>query len=133
VKKSRLISWTIPIFAIMGLCTSLAFSDTATDTPTITATPFVPLSNIGNALLGPVPVPRGGNLCLFPDKPISTVQWDVFNLYGEVAARFIVTALSSQPCWSTIGVPPGMYIVRLKLSYGDGTAGTAWQKVVVSR
>jgi len=87
---------------------------------------------MGKAVLGPVPVPKGGNLCLFPDKPTSAVQWDVFDMYGEVIAHLNITE-AGQPCWSTNGVSPGIYIVRLKLTYSDGTAGTTWQKVVVAR
>ena len=87
---------------------------------------------MSKAVVGPVPVPRGGNLCLFPDKPTTETQWDVYNLDGEFVAHLDITA-ATQPCWSTTGVPAGIYIVRMKLFYSDGTVGTTWQKVVLSR
>jgi hypothetical protein len=87
---------------------------------------------MGKAVVGPVPVSRGGNICLYPEKPIAGSQWDVFDLVGESIASMNIGA-GAQPCWNTTSVPPGIYIIRLKLSYSDGTAGTTWQKVLVTR
>jgi len=105
---------------------------TYTKTVTPTATPTDPLSNLGKTVLGPVPLPRGGNLCLFPDKPVSGSQWDVFDMVAESIASVSFSG-SAQACWNTAGVPPGIYIARVKLTYSDGTSGTIWQKILVTR
>ena len=87
---------------------------------------------MGKVVLGPVPVPHGGNLCLFPDKPTTETVWDVYNLSGEFVKHLDILGVT-QPCWTTTNVPPGIYVIRMKLTYADGTAGTSWQKVVLAR
>gem|GEM_PF-1525947 len=118
------------------------FTPTATLTPTQTLTPTRTLSptptstqllsNLGSAVLAPMPVSTGGSVCLFPDRPISGSQWDVYNLLGESAAS-LTFANPQGNCWNTQGTSPGVYLVRLKLSYSDGTSATLWKKIVVSR
>jgi hypothetical protein len=107
-------------------------TEVAQQSQTPTSTPAYALSGMGKAVLGPVPVPRNGNLCLYPDKPLVSSQWDVYNFVGESVAH---TAFGSEtrPCWNTSGISPGLYSVRLKLAYLDGTTGTTWQKVLVSK
>ncbi|HUO57778.1 MAG TPA: hypothetical protein VMV05_06340, partial [bacterium] len=89
------------------------------------------LSHLGQAVLAPVPVPRGGNICLYPDRPILGSQWDVFSFTGESVASLNFTN-GANNCWPTSGIGPGVYSVRLKLNYADGTRSTLWKKIVVS-
>jgi hypothetical protein len=133
---------TITKSLTITLSPTITNSDTVTVTPTITLTYFPTLSptptpsqlvsGLDGTVLAPVPVQVGGTLYLFPDKPITGSQWDIFNLLGES-----VTSLSfSSPAgnsWNTQGVAPGVYAIRLKLSYSDGTETTIWKKIVVSR
>jgi hypothetical protein len=87
---------------------------------------------MGKAVLGPVPIKRNGYLCLYPEKPLVSSAWDVYNLVGQSIARVDFGA-EGRSCWNTAGIPPGIYIVKLKLNYMDGTTGTTWQKVLVSK
>jgi hypothetical protein len=132
VTPTNTITNTPTITATQTITNTLTITPTFTNTPIPTFTPIESLSNLGRAVLGPVPVPRGGNLCLFPDKPINSTVWDVYNLKGEFVAHLEINS-TSQPCWTTVGVPPGLYLVRLNLTYSDGTTGTVWQKVVLAR
>ncbi len=102
-----------------------------TITMTFTPTATVPLSTTGNPVLCPVPVSRNGNLCLFPDKPILSSHWDVYDWIGVSIAS--LNFGSNQGCWNVGNLPPGIYIVRIKVIYPDGSGQTNWQKVVVSR
>jgi hypothetical protein len=99
-------------------------------TPEPTSTQL--LSNLGGTVLAPVPVSRGNSIFLFPDKPITGSQWDVFNLLGESIASLTFSSPTGNS-WNTQGVAPGVYSLRLKLNYSDGTEGTVWKKIVVSR
>jgi len=87
---------------------------------------------MGKAVLGPVPVPRNEDICLYPDKPLSSSKWSVFDLTGRLLAskKF---GREPRPCWGTAFLPPGVYVVRLELVYADGDSGTTWQKVLVSK
>ena len=82
--------------------------------------------------MGPVPIPRGGNGYIFPDKPINKCTLEIFDLVGEIEARVIYNG-SGQPVWNTGNIAPGMYIAIIKVFYVDGTNGTNMQKIVVSR
>jgi hypothetical protein len=87
---------------------------------------------MGKVVLGPVPVPHGGNAYIFPDKPITACTLEIFDLVGEIEAHvpFIGTG---QPVWNTGNIAPGIYIAVIKVNYVDGTTGTTTQKIVVSR
>ena len=89
------------------------------------------MSSSNKSILAPVPVVRGGNICLYPDKSISGSQWDVFNLMGESQASLSFSSGYNE-CWDTSNVGPGVYAVRVKENYTDGTSATFWQKVLVT-
>ncbi len=103
---------------------------TPTPTSTPTPTPTQILSKLGQAVLAPVPVSRGGKICLFPDYPILNSQWDVFNFTGESVAGFSFPD-SQKNCWDTAGIGPGVYMVRIKLKYADGSDGVVWKKIII--
>ena len=109
---------------------TVTFTPTQTLTPTYTPTQF--LSSLGGAVLAPVPVSAGNPICLFPDRPITGSQWDIFNFVGESVASLSFSA-PLYNCWNTQGVAPGIYLIRLQLSYSDGTTATQWKKIVVTR
>jgi hypothetical protein len=87
---------------------------------------------MGKVVLGPVPAPRGGNVYIFPDKPINDCTLEIFDLVGEIEARAIFNG-SAQPVWNTGSIAPGIYIAIIKVNYADGTNGTTMQKIVISR
>ncbi len=105
------------------------FTFTPTSTPTSTPTPI--LSSFGQPILAPVPVPKGGTICLYPDRPIQSSQWDVFNFIGESQASISFSS-GLNDCWNTAGTAAGVYLVRVKLDYADNTKATIWKKIVIT-
>jgi hypothetical protein len=103
-----------------------------TITETFTPTPDQPLSGMGHPVLGPVPVPRGGTCYIFPDKPITACNLDIFDLVGEIEAHVAYSG-SGEPVWNTGNIAPGIYVAVIKTNYVDGTTGTTTQKIVISR
>jgi len=87
---------------------------------------------MGHPVLGPVPVSRGRNCYLFPDKPINACTLDVFDLVGEIEAKVTFNG-SGQPVWNVGSIAPGIYIAVIKVNYTDGISGTTTQKIVISR
>lgn len=105
---------------------------TATNTPTHTATPTPTqiLSKLGSVVLAPVPVAKGGTLCLYPDVPIRDSQWDIFNFTGESVASLRFTN-DLKNCWDTGGTGPGVYLARLRIRYPDGSESVQWKKIII--
>jgi hypothetical protein len=87
---------------------------------------------MGIVVIGPVPVPRGGNVYLFPDKPIDACTLEIYDLVGEVVARTNYSG-SAQPVWNVGIIAPGIYIAVIKVNYTDGTSRTTTQKIVIAR
>jgi hypothetical protein len=115
----------------MTISSTSTYTKTITPTFTSTGTPSAtPTQSMGKPVLCPVPVPRNGNLCLFPDKPYQTSHWDVYDWVGVSIAS--LNFGGGNACWNVQGVPPGIYIVRIKMTYLDGSSSTTWQKIVVS-
>jgi hypothetical protein len=90
----------------------------------------VVLSGLGKVVLAPVPVQAGSPVCLYPDNPIASSQWDIFNVLAESVASLSFNSPSDN-CWNTTGVAPGLYFVRLKITYADGHSMTQWRKVII--
>jgi hypothetical protein len=143
VTETRTTSWTsTPTFTSSTTYTGTpTLTPTITDTPTITLTPTVTdsptatpvqkLSDGQGVVLAPMPVHRGGDLCLYPESPIIGSRWEVYNVLGiSVADRTYTSPIGN--CWDTGGFAPGMYFVRLTLSYTDGKETKTWKKVVVT-
>jgi hypothetical protein len=108
---------------------TLTFTLTPTFSPTSSPTQI--LSFLGKALLAPVPILKGNNLCLYPDKPLSGSQWEIFNFVGESQGSVIFsTGLNN--CWNTSNVGPGVYLIKVILNYSDGTSATFWKKIIVA-
>jgi hypothetical protein len=110
------------------------FAPTATEEIQQSYTPTPPLSGGSNPVLGPVPVPPNGTLCLYPDRPISGGQWGLYNFVGEILTDLTLTGTGTN-CMNlgALHIPPGLYLARVDLKYQDGTTGITWKKVVVSK
>ena len=79
-----------------------------------------------------MPLRTGDNLCLYPEKPLASSHWEIFNLMGESIAKLSFDTGNSD-CWSTAGVAPGVYLVRMKLVYADGHIETVRKRIVIRR
>jgi len=88
-------------------------------------------NQVTGLVLAPVPVAPGEDLCLFSGSPLSGSRWDVFNILGMSVARPVFTG-PAKHCWNTRGIAPGMYIVRVKVTFADGGTTTIFRKVLVS-
>jgi len=114
---------------------SIAFTSTITLTPTITDTPTrTPTQNLSNGqgvVLAPVPAKKGENICLYPDTPISSSRWGIYTVMGVSVAN-LSFATPNGHCWDTSGYAPGLYFIKLKLTYSDGREAQAWKKVMVT-
>ena len=113
-------------------------SFTATPTPTDPpATPVFTNTQVVSGgptpVLGPNPAPRTQPICLYPDKPVNGSEWDIFNFVGENLVHMGYSGPAPE-CFtpSTYNLPPGLYLVRLKLVYADGTRNEVWKKLVLS-
>jgi hypothetical protein len=95
-----------------------------------TQTPEKGLSNGQGVVLAPMPVKKGGRVCLYADRTISACRWDVFNLMGVSLKHFAATSLA-ESCMTTDDLAPGIYMVRLNLMYPGGDESTVWKKVLV--
>ena len=82
-------------------------------------------------MLAPIPVKSGESLCLYNFGDVTSSTWQVINLMGEKVSE-ISFGGSSNECWNTQGVAPGLYIVEIAFTYTDGTKGNLTQKIVVS-
>ena len=80
--------------------------------------------------MAPVPIKKGEKVCLYPDAPISASRWEVYNVLGVSMADLSFDAPNGN-CWDTSGFAPGLYFVRLRLTYSDGRETQAWKKIVV--
>jgi len=81
-------------------------------------------------VLAPVPVDQGDKVCLYPDAPISGSKWGIYTVMGTSVGNWSFSD-SLNNCWDTTGFAPGLYIVKLTLTYIDGHETTAWKKVIV--
>ena len=114
-------------------CTSTytpSFTPTNSPTPTPSPTTTPILSGLGSWVLAPVPVKQGQNLCLYPDGPLRSSDWNFFDMVGDSLVHQNFTG-SSQNCWTVSGLSPGLYLARIQLNYLDGSSKTGWQKIVV--
>jgi hypothetical protein len=80
--------------------------------------------------LGPN-VAQGQPICLFLDKPAFGSQWDVYDLLGEHVVHLVFG--SGTNCWNHMGIASGLYLVRIRVSYQDGTTADKILKVIILR
>jgi hypothetical protein len=79
-----------------------------------------------------MPVHVGTDLCLYPDQAIRGSHWEIYNILG-VSLQNLTFNNPTGNCWKTRGFAPGMYFVRLTLTYEDGRETKVWKKVVVAQ
>lgn len=103
---------------------------TVTETPTITPTPHFAASGVDHAVLGPVPVRQGQDLCLFFDQEPLRTQGQLYNSAGERVAA-LNTGREFNQCWSTKSLAPGIYYCDSNVEYLDGSRRRRWQKIVI--
>jgi hypothetical protein len=120
------------LFMTLQYCPGPPLFSTPTVTPMPTSTPILYLSAgaVGKAVVGPVPVHRGSPVCLYLPKAAISSTWDVYNPAGQRVANLSYDN-GAQACWDTVKVAPGLYYVKAKVSYADGSSGDVLQKVVV--
>jgi hypothetical protein len=78
---------------------------------------------------GPVPQHPGQDVQLIPPKPATGSQYWVYNLTGH-----LVSTLSFGPengVWHTTSIAPGIYRVKAKVDYEDGTTFVGWLNVAI--
>jgi hypothetical protein len=104
---------------------------TPSPSPAATAAPGPGLlSGSGHDVFGPVPLRSGGMLVLYPAAPLRRSYWQVYRVDQRLIA---VLDLDGQaiPAWSTTGIAPGLYFIRLTADYLDGTQAVSTHKIVV--
>ena len=104
---------------------------TCTFTSTPTPTPTYRLAPTGQLSLGPNVVKGEDPVCLFLPKPVSTSQWDIYDVAGETVAH--LTFGKESACWPHSGMASGFYLVRVQAVYADGTTDDKTFKVVLLR
>jgi len=108
---------------------------TPTSTPTGTATPTVtPTASFdsGALVLAPVPARQGEHVILFFDAVPAATRWEIFNVAGERVAALSFDGPHNH-FWETTGVAPGVYFVRIQITYLSGTKLQIIRKAVVIR
>ena len=73
----------------------------------------------------------GQAICLFLDKPVFGSELDVYDLLGEHVVQLIFG--SGTACWNHIGIASGLYLVRVRVNYQDGTTADKIFKVIILR
>jgi hypothetical protein len=86
---------------------------------------------MGTLSLGPNVVQGEQSICLFLDKPTLNSQWDVYDLLGEHVVQLVFG--SGIACWSHPGIASGLYLVRVRVNYADGTTADKILKVIILR
>lgn len=125
-------SATLTVTATISLtlspsCSPTPFTPTASPTPTGARSTF---SGTGGELLAPVPLKSGAVLVLYASGPLSSSHWEVYRVDLRKVAELDFGALDN-PAWSSVGAAPGLYFVRLKLQYLDGSSRETVRKIVV--
>jgi hypothetical protein len=133
-------------------------ADTATDTPADTASPTIsatltatpastatatataqstqtsvafPESNQAKAIWGPVPVRSGDPMTLYFDKTPQGGSYQVYNVEWQNVAQDSFSG--SAAYLQTASLSPGVYMVRTKIEYTDGSTRTVFQNIIVVR
>ena len=121
---------TIRVLAQTGFASSQTVSSQElipnSETPTVTPSYFA-----AQVTLAPVPVKSGEPLCLFAPENVASGHLQVFNLLGEKVGD--VSFNGSNPCWSTQGVAPGVYLIDVNLTYVDGSTAYTRKKILIAR
>jgi hypothetical protein len=99
---------------------------TPTNTPVPTPTGLVFASK---PLLGPVPQHSGQPVILGLPKPAAHSEWWVYSLNFKLVST--LTFGEEKASWSTSGIAAGVYRVKCKVTYLDGSSYEGWQTVAL--
>jgi hypothetical protein len=110
---------------------TLTLTNTPTLTPRLTETLPFNLSPTGILSLGPNLAQSAEPICLFVNKPDLSSQWDIYDIAGELVAP--LSFGSGEACWSHPGIASGLYLVRVRVNYQDGTTADKIFKVIILR
>lgn len=120
-----------PCFVNGTPCTpSVTPTPTVTITPTATSTPY-PGATVG-VRLAPNVLRAGEAVYLLVDKPVKATHWKVYTTSGERVASLDFGSDTS-PHWKTASVASGLYFIRIKLDYTDGTSYEKTYPIAVIR
>jgi hypothetical protein len=86
---------------------------------------------MGTLSLGPNVAQDGQPICLFLNKPVLSSQWTIYDIAGELVAS--LSFGSEEACWSHPGIASGLYLVRVRVNYQDGTTADKIFKVIILR
>jgi hypothetical protein len=102
---------------------------TFTPSPIATATPAFAVAPEDKPVMGPVPAKAGDPICVsFPSAP-DNVEWEIFNIAGELVAR--ASTAGSSHCLQSRGLVPNIYIVKLKVKLANGETRETMQPIVI--
>jgi hypothetical protein len=111
---------------VCGLFSVGAAAGSPTVTPLPTATGLVAAAK---PILGPVPQRAGQDVVLGLPRPAAHSEWWVYNLALRQVAS--LTFGSERAAWHTPGVAAGIYRVKCKVTYADGSTYEGWHTVAL--
>lgn len=106
------------------------FSPAPTVTASPGAAPAFASTDLGKPVLGPVPLRAGEPLCLYFDAAPFSSACRVYNQAGQRVADADFGG-KIDPCLATGRLAPGLYFVRVDVSYADGSKRIVDQKVAI--
>ena len=80
--------------------------------------------------MAPVPIKSGAALVLYASGLLRASHWEVYRVDLRKVAELDFGA-QANPSWDTSGSAAGLYFVRVRADYQDGSSHTAVHKVVV--
>ena len=105
-----------------------------TPSPTPSISPTLGYAQTGGGItgwaLGPQPIKRGSDLCLYLPKPLLSSNWLVFNAGLNLVSKNAFGAENNQ-CIPTAGLAAGVYFATLTVTYADGSTEKKTQKISI--
>ena len=77
-----------------------------------------------------MPAQRGQKVCLYFTQVPASSEMAVYNVAGERIGQVTVNDLNGH-CWDTSNAAPGIYFIKIDITYADGTKETIWRKAVI--
>jgi hypothetical protein len=97
--------------------------------PVDPATPMASApSGVSGFFVNPV-VRRGEALCAYPAKTLSDSQWELYNSAGQKVGT--LSQGGASVCMGTNSLAAGLYLLRARSSFADGSASDELKKVVI--
>ena len=80
--------------------------------------------------MGPVPAHRGQDVSIYFDRQPSQVGWKVFNVAGQMVAKF-PPRQGLHYSWNTGPAAPGLYFFEIIVTYPNGSTADLWRKALI--